>query len=77
MRHGNWAIVSMCPSNCSNKWGGMNEHGRTIYREMNRLGMLINVAHASDDAIIQAAEAKLSSYCIYPWGISGLRLIEN
>lgn len=57
MRHGNLAIVSMCPSNCSNKWGGMNEHGRTIYREMNRLGMLINVAHASDDAIIQAAEA--------------------
>jgi len=39
------------------KWGGINEHGRTIIKEMNRLGILINVAHASDEAILQAAEA--------------------
>lgn len=39
------------------KWNGMNEHGRTIVQEMNRLGMLINVAHASDEAILQVAEA--------------------
>lgn len=39
------------------KWGGMNEQGRKVIREMNRLGMLINVAHASDEAILQAVEA--------------------
>lgn len=38
------------------RWGGINDHGRKIIREMNRLGMIINVAHASDDAILQSAE---------------------
>lgn len=38
-------------------WGGINDHGRKVISEMNRLGMLINVAHASDDAILQSVEA--------------------
>lgn len=36
------------------KWGGLSPHGKEVIAEMNRLGMLINVAHASDDAILQA-----------------------
>jgi membrane dipeptidase len=39
------------------RWGGINEHGRAVIREMNRLGMIINVAHASEQAMLQAAEA--------------------
>lgn len=39
------------------RWNGLNAHGRAVIAEMNRLGMVINVAHASDAAIIQAAEA--------------------
>ncbi len=39
------------------RWKGLNEHGRAVVAEMNRLGMLINVAHASDEAILQAAAA--------------------
>ena len=39
------------------KWGGLNEHGRAVIREMNRLGMVINVAHGSTDTILQAVEA--------------------
>jgi membrane dipeptidase len=35
------------------KWGGLNDHGRKVVREMNRLGMLINVAHASEEAMLQ------------------------
>jgi membrane dipeptidase len=38
-------------------WGGINSHGRAVIKEMNDLGMVINVAHASNDAIIQTAEA--------------------
>ena len=38
-------------------WGGINEYGRVVIKEMNDLGMLINVAHASMDAIVQTAEA--------------------
>ena len=39
------------------KWDGINERGREVIREMNRLGMLINVAHGSTETILQAVEA--------------------
>jgi membrane dipeptidase len=39
------------------KWNGINEKGRDVIREMNRLGMVINVAHGSDETIRQAVEA--------------------
>jgi len=39
------------------RWGGLNEHGRSLVREMNRLGMVINVAHASEEAMLQTVEA--------------------
>jgi membrane dipeptidase len=35
-------------------WGGINDHGRAVIKEMNDLGMVINVAHASHDAIMQS-----------------------
>jgi membrane dipeptidase len=38
-------------------WGGINEHGKAVIKEMNDLGMVINVAHASNDAIIQSVAA--------------------
>ena len=38
------------------KWHGLNERGREVVREMNRLGILINVSHASDETIDQAIE---------------------
>ncbi len=36
---------------------GLSPHGVEVIREMNRLGMVINVSHASDDAISQAIDA--------------------
>lgn len=39
------------------KWGGITEHGRTVIREMNRLGILIDISHASDAAQLQIIEA--------------------
>ena len=38
------------------RWGGINERGRELIREMNRLGMIINVAHGSTETIRQVAE---------------------
>ena len=49
------------------RWGGLNDHGRKLVREMNRLGMIVNVAHASDEAILQAA-AESSDPIIYSHG---------
>ena len=39
------------------KWHGLNDHGRAVIREMNRLGMVINISHASDETISQAIDA--------------------
>jgi len=39
------------------KWHGLNQQGIAWVHEMNRLGMVINVSHASDDAISQAIDA--------------------
>ena len=38
------------------KWHGLNERGKAVIREMNRLGMVINVSHASDEAISEAVD---------------------
>jgi membrane dipeptidase len=38
------------------KWHGLNDRGQAFVREMNRLGMVINVSHASDEAISQAID---------------------
>ena len=35
------------------KWNGLTEHGRAVVREMNRLGMVINISHASDETMRQ------------------------
>ncbi|HXJ38376.1 MAG TPA: dipeptidase [Bryobacteraceae bacterium] len=37
-------------------WKGLTEHGRDLIREMNRLGIVINVSHASDEAMSQAID---------------------
>jgi membrane dipeptidase len=39
------------------QWHGLNDRGRALISEMNRLGMVINVSHASDEAISQAIDA--------------------
>jgi membrane dipeptidase len=49
----NWANEFADSCCAAAKWNGLNEHGRAVVREMNRLGMLINVSHASDAAIEQ------------------------
>jgi len=49
------AFIDSC--NDVSRWGGINGLGKTVIAEMNSLGMVINVAHASNDAILQTVEA--------------------
>jgi membrane dipeptidase len=52
----NWAN-NFADSCCAPaRWGGLNDRGRAVIREANRLGMVINVSHASDEAIAQAID---------------------
>ena len=53
----NW-MNNFADSCCSSphKSQGLSEHGRAVVREMNRLGMVINVSHASDETISQALD---------------------
>lgn len=38
------------------QWNGLTDHGRAVIREMNRLGMVINVSHSSDETTSQAID---------------------
>jgi len=52
----NWAgnVADSCCAPA--KLGGLSERGRAVIREANRLGMVINISHASDEAISQAID---------------------
>jgi membrane dipeptidase len=52
----NWAN-NFADSCCAPpKWHGLNDRGRAVVREANRLGMVINVSHGSDETISQAID---------------------
>jgi len=48
------AFIDTC--NDVSRWGGINDLGKKIIREMNDLGMVINIAHASNEAMLQSIE---------------------
>ena len=51
--HANAFADSCC---APSRWGGLNDRGRAVVREMNRLGIVINVSHASDETLEQAID---------------------
>ena len=70
----NWAN-NFADSCCSvAKYKGLNDRGRAVVREMNRLGMVINVSHSSDETIAQTVE--ISSAPVVATH-HGLRMLNN
>jgi membrane dipeptidase len=64
------AFIDSCCD--TSRWGGLNQHGRAVIAEMNRLGMVINVAHASDEAIRQTVEASRDPVIYSHGGFRGI-----
>ena len=55
-------------------WGGINEHGRALVAEMNALGILIDITHASTAAqaqIIEASKAPVVASHVTAASVSG------
>lgn len=70
----NWAN-NFADSCCSPaKYHGLNDRGRAVVREMNKLGMVINVSHSSDETIAQTVE--LSSLPVVATH-HGMRMLNN
>jgi membrane dipeptidase len=70
----NW-VNNFADSCCSPpKHKGLTEQGRAVIREMNRLGMVVNVSHSSDETIEQAVEASTVPVVATH---HGLRMVNN
>lgn len=42
------------------KYGGLSPKGRDLVREMNRMGMMVDVSHISDEAVLDAVRTSIS-----------------
>lgn len=73
----NWAN-NFADSCCSApKFDGLNDRGRAVVREMNRLGMVINVSHSSDQTIADVLEVSAAPIMATHHGMRALNNIPR
>ncbi len=73
----NWANA-FADSCCAKKqWNGLNARGAEVVAEMNRLGMLINVSHASDETIEQVLKISVDPILATHHGMRALNDIPR
>jgi membrane dipeptidase len=59
------------------KWGGLNELGRDVVREMNRLGMVVDVSHVSDSTFFDVLEVTSDPVILSHSGVRGVQDYPN
>jgi membrane dipeptidase len=73
----NWAN-NFADSCCSApKFDGLNERGRAVVREMNKLGMVINVSHSSDATVADVLEVSAAPIVATHHGMRTLNNIQR
>lgn len=58
--HTNWADSSGVHESLQPQHGGLTPFGRDVVRELNRLGMMVDVSHASDDTVRDVLETSVA-----------------
>jgi membrane dipeptidase len=56
LAHGRNNRISDSATDAAPQWHGLSPFGRDVVKEMNRLGIMVDVSHLSEDAIRQAVE---------------------
>jgi membrane dipeptidase len=59
------------------RWHGLTDHGKAVVREMNRLGIVINVSHASDETLAQALDVSTDPIVATHHGLRSLNDIPR
>ncbi len=57
LTHGEPNQISDSSYSEDRRWGGLSPYGREVVHEMNRLGIMVDVSHVSDDAFLQVLDA--------------------
>ncbi len=56
LTHGKVNHISDSSYDTERRWNGLSEFGKALIPEMNRLGVMVDISHVSDDAFWQALE---------------------
>ncbi len=54
------------------RWGGLNDLGREVVREMNRLGMVVDISHVSDSTFFDVLEVTADPVIASHSGVRGV-----
>ena len=56
LAHGRNNRISDSATDTAPRWGGLSPFGQQVVKEMNRVGIMVDVSHLSEDAIRQAVQ---------------------
>ncbi|MCC6537485.1 MAG: membrane dipeptidase [Bryobacterales bacterium] len=73
----NWANHFADSCCAKHQWNGLNARGAEVVAEMNRLGMIINVSHASDETIEQVLKISVDPILATHHGMRALNDIPR
>lgn len=52
LAHGKWNLIADSSYDPERPWGGLSDYGVQVVEEMNRVGVIVDVSHISDEAVL-------------------------